>query len=58
MSGSKPVTATREFAANFAKVTKHYRCTESEVEIMKQLARENMADATISFAAMSREIAA
>lgn len=56
MSDSKPVNAPRQFAAHFHAVCTHYQCTPDEIEIMKQLARRDMANAVVSFAAMAREI--
>lgn len=47
--------ATAKFVADFLAVSTFYLCTPDEVEEMKQCARENMADATISFAAMAHE---
>lgn len=53
---SAPVQATRQFKSDFALVCKHYKCTPSEVEIMKACARNDLANATISFAAMAKEL--
>jgi hypothetical protein len=52
----KTVRTSKQFADNFKLVAAHYACTPSEIEAMKQAAREDMANAEISFAALSAEI--
>ena len=57
MSGSKPVTATREFADDFQLVAKNYKLSElGELETAKQCARDDMPNAIVSYAAMAKEI--
>lgn len=51
-----PVKVTRQFSADFSLACRYYKCTPAEVEIMKACARNDLANATISFAAMAREI--
>lgn len=49
-------TASKEFIADFMKVSKHYLCSPTEIEIMKQLARDNMKEAQGCFASLAKEI--
>lgn len=55
---SAPVKATRQFKADFQAVCRHYKCTEKEIEEMKACARNDLANAMISFGLMAKEVAA
>lgn len=46
----------KQFANDFAAVAAHYACPASEIAAMKQAARADMENASISFRAMAHEI--
>lgn len=48
--------ASREFVAAFEAVAKHYKCPPDEVSEMKDLARNDMSNASRSYLAMMEEI--
>ena len=57
MSRSEKVVATKQFAEDFETVAAHYRLKDlGEYDEAKQVARNDMAAAQVSFAAMAQEI--